>query len=125
MNNVIEYNGYRGVIEFSAEDEVFFGKIFGINDTVTFEADTVKKLYTAFRDAVNDYITTCREMGKTPEREYKGSFNVRIDPKIHRLAAFKAETLHISLNQFVESAIEKEVNELLSNVEKGKPLKIK
>lgn len=42
MNNVIEYKGYRGGVEFSGEDQVFVRKIFGINDTVTFEADTVK-----------------------------------------------------------------------------------
>lgn len=126
MNNVIEYKGYRGIVEFSAEDQVFFGKIFGINDTVTFEADTVKKLHTAFKEAVHDYLATCESMGKAPEREYKGSFNIRIDPKIHQLAAFKAETLHISLNQFVERAIEKQVSDLTGNTqEKNTPAKAK
>lgn len=58
MKNVLEYNGYSGSVEFSAEDEVFFGKLIGIKDVVTFEADTVARLKKAFRDAVDDYVVT-------------------------------------------------------------------
>ena len=47
MKNVLEYKGYTGTVEFSAEDKVFFGKIPGIRDVVTFEAETVKKLIQA------------------------------------------------------------------------------
>jgi predicted HicB family RNase H-like nuclease len=110
MKNIMEYNGYTGIVEYSGADRVFFGKVFGINDLITFEGDSVKQLEKAFRDAVDDYVETCGEQGKEPERAYKGSFNVRIDPEVHRKAAFKAQTLHISLNEFVEQAIEKEVN---------------
>lgn len=109
MKNTLEYQGYQGVVEFSAEDGVFFGKLFGLNDLVTFEGQSVKELEKAFHEAVDDYIETCKEAGKEPERAYKGSFNVRINPDIHRQAAFKAQLLHISLNEFVERAIENEV----------------
>jgi predicted HicB family RNase H-like nuclease len=109
MKNVLEHKGYTGSVEFSDEDEVFFGKIVGIRDLVTFEADSVVKLKKAFRDAVEDYIATCKELGKDPDKEYKGSFNVRLKPKIHRLAAIKSATLKMSLNQFVEKVIEKEI----------------
>ena len=109
MKNILEYNGYTGVVEFSAEDMVFFGKIFGINDLVTFEGETVRDLERAFRDAVDDYIKTCSSEGKEPERAYKGSFNVRINPDIHRMAAARAQSMHISLNELVERAITREV----------------
>ena len=109
MKNVLEYKGYTGSVEFGNTDETFFGKIVGIRDLVTFEADTVVKLKKAFKEAVEDYITTCKELGKDPDKEYKGSFNVRLKPKIHRLAAIKSATLKMSLNQFVEKVIEKEI----------------
>jgi predicted HicB family RNase H-like nuclease len=112
MSNSLEYKGYQGVVEFSADDNVFFGKIFGINDLVTFEGDSVKQLEKSFHEAVEDYLAICRKMGKEPERPYKGNFNVRINPEIHRKAAFKAQSLNISLNELVENAIEKEVQEL-------------
>ena len=109
MKNVLEHKGYTGSVEFSNTDEIFFGKIVGIRDLVTFEADTVAKLKKAFKEAVEDYIATCKELGKDPDKEYKGSFNVRLKPKIHRLAAIRSATLKMSLNQFVEKVIEKEI----------------
>lgn len=109
MKNVLEHKGYTGSVEFSNTDETFFGKIVGIRDLVTFEADSVVKLKKAFKEAVEDYIATCIELGKDPDKEYKGSFNVRLKPKIHRLAAIKSATLKMSLNQFVEKVLEKEI----------------
>ena len=111
MKNVLEYKGYTGSVEFSAEDLVFFGKITGVRDVISFEADTVKKLIQAFKESVDDYLATCKQLGKQPDKEFKGSFNVRLKPKIHRLAAIRSAALKISLNQFVESVLEKEVLE--------------
>ena len=109
MKNVLEHKSYTGSVEFSNTDETFFGKIVGIRDLVTFEADSVVKLKKAFKEAVEDYIATCIALGKDPDKEYKGSFNVRLKPKIHRLAAIKSATLKMSLNQFVEKVLEKEI----------------
>jgi predicted HicB family RNase H-like nuclease len=112
MKNVLEYKGYSGTVEFNAADEIFFGQIAGIRDVVTFEADTVARLKKAFKESVDDYIITCEKLGKQVDKEYKGSFNVRIKPKIHRLAAVRSASLRISLNQLVEKALEKEVEGL-------------
>ena len=90
MKNVLEYKSYTGSVEFSAEDEVFFGKIIGIKDVVTFEASTVKKLIREFNAAVDDYLVTCAHLGKKPDKEFKGSFNVRLKPHLHRLAVIKS-----------------------------------
>jgi predicted HicB family RNase H-like nuclease len=110
MKNVLEHKGYLGSVEFSPEDEIFFGRITGIRDVVTFEGDSVSKLKKAFRDAVEDYISMCKELGKDPDKEFKGSFNVRVKPKIHRLAVMRSAALNMSLNQFVEQAIQKELS---------------
>lgn len=112
MKNVLEYKGYSGTVEFNAADEIFFGQIAGIRDVVTFEANTVTSLKKAFKESVDDYIITCEKLGKQADKEYKGSFNVRIKPKIHRLAAVRSASLRISLNQLVERALEKEVEDL-------------
>ncbi len=109
MKNVLQHKGYTGSVEFSATDETFFGKIVGIRDLVTFEANSVAKLKKAFKEAVEDYMAMCQEFGKHPDHEYKGSFNVRLKPKIHRLAAIRSAMQNMSLNQFVEKVIEKEV----------------
>ena len=36
-----------------------------------------------------------------PDKEFKGSLNVRIDQELHREAAFAADRMGITLNQYV------------------------
>ena len=43
MNDILEYKGFFAEVHFSSEDEVFFGKLLGINDLVNFEGSTVKQ----------------------------------------------------------------------------------
>jgi predicted HicB family RNase H-like nuclease len=105
MNEVLNYNEYMASIHFSSEDEIFYGKILGINDLVTFEGQTVKELKKAFKEAVDDYTATCELQGKEPEKTYKGSFNVRLSPVIHRKVALIALQKNVSLNDFVKAAI--------------------
>jgi predicted HicB family RNase H-like nuclease len=101
MSDILQYKGYYADINFSAPDEVFYGKLIGINDLVNFEADSVKELVKAFHEAVEDYLETCVEIGKPPEKTYKGSFNVRIPADLHRKAAIFASIKKVSLNDYV------------------------
>lgn len=106
MKNVLKYKDFIGTVEYSADDEAFFGKLAGVDDLVTFEARSVEELKEAFQEAVNDYIELCQEAGKNPHKSFKGSFNIRIKPELHKKAAKKSTELGISLNQFVERAID-------------------
>lgn len=106
MNDILEYKTYYAEVHFSSEDETFYGKIIGINDLVSFEGTTVKELKKAFHEAVEDYLATCNEIGKDPEKTYKGSFNVRIPSDLHRKAARYATLNRMTLNDFVRHAID-------------------
>ena len=53
---VLSYKGYVAKIEFSAEDKCWHGKIDGITDLVTFEADNAREIEKEFRSAVDDYL---------------------------------------------------------------------
>ncbi|MBO9635866.1 MAG: type II toxin-antitoxin system HicB family antitoxin [Chitinophagaceae bacterium] len=106
MNELLQYKEYLASVHFNASDEVFFGKILGIDDLVSFEGSSVKELKKAFHDAVDDYIETCRQLGKEPNKTYKGSFNIRIGTELHREAAIVAAQNNISLNDLVRSCIE-------------------
>lgn len=110
MSNVLEYNGYTGSIEASIEDRCLFGKILFISDLVTYEAETVTDLEAEFIAAVDDYLLTCKEAGTEPQRPFKGSFNVRISPELHRKAAIEATKENISLNELTSKAIDSYVN---------------
>ena len=44
MKDVITYKGFLGSVHFASEDRVFYGKIAGIDDLITFEGETVDQL---------------------------------------------------------------------------------
>lgn len=109
MSDAMTYKGYIGSVRYSEEDEIFHGKIEAINDLIMFEGKSVKELKKAFHEAADDYIETCKEMGREPQRPFKGSFNVRIPSDLHKRAAEKAMRLGVSLNQLVQKALEEKV----------------
>jgi predicted HicB family RNase H-like nuclease len=109
MKDVLTYKDFIGSVHFSAEDAVFHGKIEGITDLVTFEGQSVKELVKAFHEAVDDYLALCKETGKEPLKSCKGSFNVRVPSELHIIAMQQATRIGISLNQFVQKALEKAV----------------
>ncbi len=103
---MMEYKDYFAHIEYSDEDNCFYGTIAGIADIISFEGNNTKELKEAFIEAVEDYLYMCERMGKEPQKAYKGSFNVRIDPELHKRAVMIAASNGISLNQLVEKAVE-------------------
>ena len=105
MKNLLNYKGYFGSVEFSDEDNVLHGRIIGINDRITYEGDNVKSLKQDFNAAVDEYLNVCAELGKEPEKSYKGSFNVRIEPTLHRQLVVFSSSQGKSLNTVVEEAI--------------------
>ena len=101
----MKYKDFHASVHFSLEDEIFYGKIEGIDDSVTFEGDSVSGLKYAFKEAVVDYLSICKKICKDPHKSFKGSFNVRIKPELHKQASFKSLEKGVSLNQLVEEAI--------------------
>ena len=110
-NNILEYKGYHTKVEFDAKNLVLTGKIEGINDLVNFECDNMKDVEKEFHEAVDDYLEFCKEVGKEPDREYKGTFNVRINPELHKRLAVVAMKNDTTLNASVEKAIQEYVSE--------------
>jgi predicted HicB family RNase H-like nuclease len=111
MSNLLNYKGYYGSVEYSAEDRVFFGEIEFINDLVTFEATNVDELEKEFKSAIDHYIKTCKKLNREPQKPFKGQFNIRIKPELHKKASIVAIKRKISLNKLVENAIHREVSE--------------
>lgn len=87
------------------EKRRFDGVIEGINDYVDFQTSNIADVEKEFHCAVDDYLIFCSEVEKEPEKEYKGTFNVRIKPELHKKLAFKALEDGDSLNKAVEKAI--------------------
>ena len=105
MNNVLEYKGYYGTVEYSATDNILFGKVLGINGLVSFEGDNILSLKKDFEGAVDDYLEMCNQKGIKPKKEYKGKFNVRVSPELHKILVHYSASRGQTLNSTVEEAI--------------------
>ena len=105
MTNILKYKNYIAKIEYSSEDQLLYGKIEGIRDLVNFESDSATGIEDEFHAAVDDYLQSCEELNLEPDKPFKGSFNIRISPDLHREAYFAAIKKGISLNKLTENAI--------------------
>ncbi len=105
----LEYKGYSGSIEYSKEDDLLYGKVLGIQGLISFEGKTGKELELDFNEAIDAYLSDCKEQGITPEKPFKGSFNVRIPTELHQKAALLAMKDKMSLNNFVAESIRERV----------------
>ncbi|MDC6367224.1 MULTISPECIES: type II toxin-antitoxin system HicB family antitoxin [Flavobacteriaceae] len=106
MANYLNHNGYIGSVEYSSTDGVLYGSIIGIDDLVSYEGESVKELESSFKEALEDYLETCKEIGKNPDKYYKGAFNVRTTSDKHRQLDHMAKRKNMKLNQLVNKAFD-------------------
>ena len=109
MKDVLKYKGYIGSAQYAAEDRVFYGKVEGINELISFEGSTVDELEDGFQDMVDKHLEDCKKKNIPPEKSYKGNLNIRLSPDLHKKAAYNATLKGISLNQYINHAIKKEI----------------
>jgi predicted HicB family RNase H-like nuclease len=105
----LEYKGYTGSIEYSKEDDLLYGKVLGMKGLISYEGKTGKELEDDFKEAIDIYLSDCKNEGITPEKPFKGSFNVRLSPTLHQKAALLAMEEKISLNNFVAESIRERI----------------
>ncbi len=101
----LNYKNYTGTIEYSKDDNLLFGKVLGLKALISYEGNTGNELEENFKQAIEQYLIHCKENNLTPEKPFKGSFNVRIPTQLHQKAALLAMEAQISLNYFVTEAI--------------------
>ena len=109
MKDVLKYKGYIGSVHYAAEDRVFYGKVEGINDLISFEGSTVDDLEDGFQFMVDEHIEDCKKKIILLMRSYKGNLNIRLSPDLHKKAAYNSILNGISLNQYINDAIKKEI----------------
>jgi len=64
----LEYKGYLGSVEYSAEDNLLCGNVLGIRALIMYHSDTLQGLIDDFQDAVDHYLSFCEESGKEPQK---------------------------------------------------------
>jgi len=106
MNNIMKYKSYWAKIQYSDEDECFWGEVEGLKmASITFEGTSVKELKKDFKDAINEHLRVCKERNLDPEKQCKGSLNVRLGVDLHSKAKMKSIEKKISINELIKEAV--------------------
>ena len=105
MKDRIKYKGFIGSVHYASEDRVFYGKVEGVNDLITFEGSPVNDLEEGFKYMVDEHIKDCTKKNVPLEKSYKGNLNIRLSPELHKKVAYKAALRGVSLNQYINDAI--------------------
>lgn len=100
---MLEYKGYHAEIIHNKEENYYVGRLYGIQDLVTFEGETKEEVEADFRLAVDDYLEFCRADGKEPNREDDGIFKVNYN--LYQTVKDAAKKAGENYNTFVEKIL--------------------
>ena len=129
--DILKYKEYEGTAELDMTRGICRGKLLFIDDLVTYECSDPQGLQRQFELAVDDYMQTCSVVGKEPQRPFRGLFNVRVAPALHRAAALRAAADNVALNDVVVRALDAFLNtrsEVIHNIKvtvEGSPRLVK
>lgn len=84
-------------------------KVLHIDDLLVAECDLASDAPKALAELVDAYLEDCAELGREPTRPFKGTFNVRGGPERHKRTAMSAAEEGVSLNNWVQSALEEKL----------------
>ncbi len=107
MMNVMTYKGYKARIEFDPRDNIFVGRVWGIEDSISFHGTTVAQLKEHFAAAINHYLADCKASGRKPGKPASGKLMLRVPPELHAKALIMARSSGKSLNQWASELLSK------------------
>lgn len=113
-SNLLTYKGYHGSVEPSLREKHLKGRVLFIHEEVCYQAQTLEGIRKAFENAIDDYLARCIATNRIPERPFRGQFNVRVTPDLHKSAALRAEQERTSLNNIVVNALRAYLTEAAS-----------
>ena len=99
--NLMEIKGYKAVIQFDPEIEMFRGEFTGLNGGADFYAKDIDSLKEEGKLSLKIFLKACKKHGIQPRKEYSGKFNLRIPAKLHAEIASRAAATGKSLNQWL------------------------
>ncbi|MFA6238069.1 MAG: type II toxin-antitoxin system HicB family antitoxin [Bacteriovorax sp.] len=107
----LTYKDYKATVEFDAELGLFHGEVQGLLDIITFQGKSVTELQREMKNSIDDYLYFCMKKGKTPAKSFSGTLNLRMDPKLHEKINLEARKFKMSLNEFINLAIQEKIKD--------------
>ena len=56
-----------------------------------------------FKNAIEDYLKICKELNKEPEKQCKGSLNIRLGVELHNKV--KMKSIENYINELIKNAV--------------------
>ena len=108
--NTMEINGYRAVIQYDPDIEMFRGEFIGLNGGADFYAEDINGLRQEGEISLKVFLDMCQEEGVEPRKEYSGKFNLRVSPELHAEISARAAADGKSLNQWVVDMLDQTIH---------------
>lgn len=109
MKNLGPYREFYGSVEMCMEDDLLYGRVLFIDDSISYHASSPAELKKAFEEAVDAYIEMCAENGLTANKPCSGTLNVRLGPELHREIQLLALSQSISINALIKDCVQNRV----------------
>jgi len=109
MMNVMDINGYKAIIQYDPEIDMFRGEFIGLNGGADFYA-TIESLKKEAALSLKIFLEMCAEDGVEPRKNYSGRFNLRLPPELHAQVSNAAHAEGKSLNMWIVGTLEQAVD---------------
>jgi predicted HicB family RNase H-like nuclease len=110
MNNIMQIEGHKAIISYDPDLNQFRGEFTGLNGGADFYAGSVKALKAEGTQSLHAFLATCKERGIEPYKNFSGKFVVRVPAGLHARITEAANASGVSLNQWVQNALEHEIH---------------
>lgn len=105
--NIMNFaDGYKAVINYDPEIEMFRGYFINLNGDADFYATNIEDLKKEGELSLKVFLEMCAEDGVEPKKHFSGKFNLRLAPELHERVAIMAEAKHVSINKLVEETLD-------------------
>ncbi len=110
MNNTMKIDGHTAIISYDPDLNQFRGEFTGLTGGADFYAASVEALKVEGERSLQTYFAICKERGLEPYKTFSGKFVVRVPAGLHARVSEAASAAGISLNQWVQRALENEAH---------------
>ena len=105
MMNIMEIKGYKAIINYDQEIEMFRGEFIDLNGGADFYAKDIDTLRREGDISLKEFLRGCAEWGIEPRKIYSGKLMLRIPPVVHAKASAAAAAAGKSLNAWVAEVL--------------------
>ncbi|MEA5464526.1 type II toxin-antitoxin system HicB family antitoxin [Leptothoe sp. PORK10 BA2] len=108
---LLTYCGYNAFGYIDEKNDLIKGKVIDVNDSITFEGESVQQFKQAFHDAIDSYLEFCEAENREPDKPFSGKISYRTTQERHRDLTIAAAQAGISVNALMDQIIGRTINQ--------------